>query len=508
MTRASDALSSGVAFLETYFTDDRGRPIRLSAGQRFACDQIDAGLYGPGLTGYAVELHRGAGKSMLMKAAVIRAILRSFRYPVILTAGSLYEQFSRDIASIVTGTGAPLVLGGNGRPLLLTDHDIRPGLDYPDRKNRDAQLWNVADRLIYVGGWAVENRRRISVRGMSGGRGSVRGLVDGAQRPDLLVVDDPMKEVEADNARITEDTKAFVKRSFIPCGAPNARIGLSGTPYNDRDLITEAAGNASTKPLETEWPALARACLPAIHPVSGALCSAHWTRAKLDERRALIGSRAFAQEYLLDPQGGGVRFFEAAWIERWMLPAPTNRKQVKRRMFCDPSLGRRGGGDPSAIVVVDVDGSDVTWVKLCDMARRRPQKLVSDYLNLWERWQPDDHAIEDEGAQELLIPIFTEEVVRRKLPLKAIPRLQSTGGVAKVTRIKRLSPAIEFGRIRWDDVGAHRDLRVQAVGWGGTEDEPDDALDALEAATRVGLADAFTGAPGGYVAPSMWDAPG
>ena len=91
----------------------------------------------------------------------------------------------------------------------------------------------------------------------------------------------------------------------------------------------------------------------------------------------------------------------------------------------------------------------------------------------------------------------------------ATPPVDWSRGIALSGNFRRtLSPAIEFGRIRWDDAGAHRDLRVQAVGWGGTEDEPDDALDALEAATRVGQADAFTGAPGGYVAPSMWDAPG
>lgn len=502
MSRADDAMGSLYAFVETYFTDDRGRPISLSSAQRYVCDQVDAGLYRPETSGYAIEVQRGGGKSMLMKAAIVRALLRSFRYAAILTSGTLYEQFSRDIAGIVSGEGAPLILGGDNRPLLHVDHDLRAARDYPKRANKEAQLWNVQDRLIYVGGWEAEHRRRLAVRGMTGGRASVRGLVDGVQRPDLLVVDDPMKEVEADNDVITEATKVFVKRSFMPCGGPNARLGLSGTPYNDRDLITEAAGNADTKPLETEWPGLARACLPAVHPGSGALFSPHWTLELLEKRRELIGSRAFAQEYLLSPQGGGVRHFEPAWIERWMLPAPTDRRQVKRRMYCDPSLGRSSTSDPSAFVVLDYDTTEIGWIRICDMARRRPQKLVTDYLDAWERWRPDVHAIEDEGAQELLIPVFAEEVARRGLPLAAIPGLQSAGGVPKVTRIKRLSAPIEFGRLRWDEAGSHRSLRTQATGWSGTENEADDALDALEGATR--LDDERLPSPGGLTQESTW----
>lgn len=490
MSRADDALSSLSAFVETYFTNESGKPIQLSRAQRYACDQMDLGLFAPDYSGYAVELHRGAGKSMLMKAGVIRALLRGFRYSAILTAGVLYKQFSRDLAAIVTGSGAPLNLADNGRPLLLIDHDIRPAQRFPDRSNKEAQLWSVPDRLFYVGGWGIQHRRKISVRGMNNGRGDVRGLVDGMQRPDYLIVDDPMKESEADNAEITENTKKFVRQSFIPCGPPSARLGLSGTPYNDRDLITDAAGNASTKPLETEWPALARVCLPAIHPVSGVPCSPHWPLEALEKRRIAIGSRAYAQEYLLDPKGGGVRFFEPSWIERWTMEAPPwdtqpLRKRLVRRMFCDPSLGRSASGDQSAITILDSEPT-IDWVRVSDMAVRRPQKLVNDYLDHWQRWRPDFHAVEDEGAQELLIPLFVAEVERRGLPAEAIPKLQSAEGINKVTRIKTLSADVEFGRIRWDQAGSHRDLRVQAAGWTGTDNEADDGLDSLEGARRVG----------------------
>lgn len=494
--RAEIGIGNLASFLELYFTDEKGHPIHLSAGQRFACAQVEAGTLSNEGPGTGVEMARGHGKSMMMKASVLLAFLRSFylkerwgsRYAALLTNGTLYKQFSRDIASLVTGIAAPLRKEDDGRFLLHADFWIKPANVFPDRSNKEAQLWNVTERLIYVGNW--EHPCRLSVRGITGGRGDVRGMTQGLQRPDLLIVDDAMKESEADNPETTENVKTFVKNSFIPCGAPNARLSFWGTPFNDHDLITEICGNASTPPNETEWPDLKRACLPAVHPITNALlCPQIWTPEKLNKRRSLVGSRAYRKEYLLDPAGGGIRHFESAWIERWTLPVPPQNPQgtrIIRLMHCDPSLGRTAKSDCSAITILDYDTAEkVFYVIHCDMQRRRPQKLVADYLDLWVRYRPDRHATEDEGAQELLIPIFTAEVKARNLPLDAIPRLQSTEGVNKVTRIKTLSQKVEFGIIRWSNAGSHRDLRTQAVGWEGKENEADDGLDSLEGGVRL-----------------------
>jgi hypothetical protein len=451
------------------------------------------GIGAPDYQGAALEMARGHGKSMFMKAMVLRAFLCSYyrlegwgsRYAALLTSGTLYAQFSRDLGAIITGVGAPLVLDRAGAPLLHQDFWIRSGDRYPQRALKERQLWNVADKLLYIGSW--DHPCRLSVRGMTAGRGDVRGLIQGNQRPDLLVIDDPMKESEAENEDITEQVKTFVKRSFIPCGSPSAKLAVFGTPFNARDLITEVCGNARSPALEAEWPGLARCALPALHPTSQALlCPQLWSREKLDERRLLIGSRAFFQEYLLDPQGGGLKHFEGAWLKKWTLAAPADRRRVRRVLFCDPSLGRSSQSDHSALVVLDRElESGRAWVRLADLQRRRPQKLVCDYLDLWQRFRPDDHACEDAGFQELLLPIFQEELRARTLPQEALPRLQSTEGVPKVQRIKRLSPLAENGLLCWDEAGDHLALRRQAENWGGTPNEADDGLDALEGALRL-----------------------
>jgi predicted phage terminase large subunit-like protein len=159
---------------------------------------------------------------------------------------------------------------------------------------------------------------------------------------------------------------------------------------------------------------------------------------------------------------------------------------LKRYMYLDPSLGRSTKSDYSAIVIIDHEpAANVWWVVHADIQRRRPQKLVNDYLDLWQRFSPDTHATEDEGAQELLLPIFAAEIAARKLPANATPRLQSSGGVSKVQRIKRLSPLAEFGQLRWDANGLHKELRAQLTAWQGTPNETDDGPDALEGCVRL-----------------------
>tara|TARA_R110000868_G_scaffold362511_2_gene624663 strand:- start:7185 stop:8744 length:1560 start_codon:yes stop_codon:yes gene_type:complete len=489
------ALATLAGFIEVYFTDETGSPIRLSAGQQYACNMIDKGIYSGKYLGAGLEMARGHGKSMIMKAMVVRALLMSYyskgwgsRYATILTSGTLYQQFSNDIACIVTGVNAPLTVDNNRTPLLFKDFWIRPGIEYPNRRMKEAQTWNIGTRIIYIGDW--NHPCRLSVRGMSGGHGDVRGLVVGNQRPDLLVVDDPMKEEEAYNDEITDRVKKFVKNSFIPCGGPNARLAFFGTPFNDKDLITEICGNSEMKPLRGQWPGILSACLPAIHKATKALlCPNLWTVEKLDARFELVGSLAADKEYRLNPRGKDAKIFDEAWIAKWMLPAPKqtpDKRRLKRYMFLDPSLGKNPGSDPSAIVVVDHEpAANIWWVIHADIERRRPQKIVTDYLDLWERFQPDSHASEDVGFQELLVPIFTTEINSRKLPVQATPRLQGTGGVNKVVRITKMSAHVEFGRIRFAADGDHRALRAQLAGYQGKENEKDDGADALEGCVRM-----------------------
>ena len=485
--RRSHTARSLRLFAETYLLGVDGEPLRYSRGQRYAIEAVQAiadGAPGDPLR-VALMLPRGHGKTTtILTAAVLWLQFRldhpsapwGSRYALLVTAGTLYKQLSRDLRLILTGLG-PLTRNEQGEPLLLLDWGITPSKDH--RRADDVALWQIDDFAYYVRGSLMKHRRRVSVRGINAGEMNVRGLVDVGHRPDLGWIDDPMKDLEADNVEITERVKLTIRSAFAAAFAPGARFAATGTPFNDRDLITSIVRSPE------EWPDWIRVRLPCYDPRGRPLLPNVWDDEALTERRRAIGSRAFASQYLLDPHGGDVRLFDEAWINRWMLDAPPRSPGCVRVMYCDPSLGRTTRSDLSAIVVLDRHTDGVTWVRYCSMERRRPAKLVCDYLDLWVEWDPDAHSIEDEGQQSLLIPLFGRARVDRRLPQAAVPGVQSVGGISKVTRIRSLSAEVEFGRLRFDAGGSHRALRDQAAGYQGRPNERADGLDALEGALRL-----------------------
>ena len=485
--RRSHTATSLRLFAETYMLGVDGRPLRYSRGQLKAVEAIQAiadGGEGDALRA-AIMLPRGHGKTTtIITAAVLWLQLRldhpsaswGSRYALLVTAGTLYKQLSRDLRLILTGLG-PLVRDAAGEPLLLLDWGITPSKSHPNAE--EVGLWQIDDFAFYVRSTHMNARRRVSVRGINAGEMNVRGLVDVGHRPDLGIIDDPMKDLEADSPDITERVKLTIRSAFAAAFAPGARFMATGTPFNDRDLITSLVRSPE------EWPGWLRVRLPCYDPKGRPLLPSVWNKEALNERRRAIGSRAFASQYLLDPQGGDVRLFAEAWINEFMSQAPDRMLGAVRVMYCDPSLGRTARSDLSAIVVLERHPDGIVWVKACSMERRRPQKLVSDYLTMWDDWRPDAHAIEDEGQQSLLIPIFERAHVDRGLPHAAVPALQSAGGVSKVTRIRSLSPEVEYGRLRFDSAGSHRDLRDQMIGYQGRPNERDDGVDALEGAFRL-----------------------
>jgi hypothetical protein len=43
----------------------------------------------------------------------------------------------------------------------------------------------------------------------------------------------------------------------------------------------------------------------------------------------------------------------------------------------------------------------------------------------------------------------------------------------------------EFGQLRWDATGSHKELRAQLTAWQGTPNETDDGPDALDGCIRL-----------------------
>jgi predicted phage terminase large subunit-like protein len=167
------------------------------------------------------------------------------------------------------------------------------------------------------------------------------------------------------------------------------------------------------------------------------------------------------------------------WFDDW-----PEGVQVKT-MALDPSKGsdaRRG--DYSAYVLLAVDRQGVLYVE-AELARRPTPQIVADGVQLYRRFRPDALGVETNQFQELLAGELEAEFRRQGL-LAARP-WPLENRVAKLVRIRRLSPYLAARRLRFKRHSPGTQLLVEQLKMFPVGDH-DDGPDALEMAIRLAAA--------------------
>lgn len=146
----------------------------------------------------------------------------------------------------------------------------------------------------------------------------------------------------------------------------------------------------------------------------------------------------------------------------------------------DPSKGKDSkSGDYSAFVFLGVDREGMMWVD--SEVLRIPAPLIPQLtLDLYRRWRPDVIAIETNQFQELLLTELMTEGATHGIALPCVP---IDNRVNKVVRIRRLGPYLARKQIRFKKESNGCDLLVRQL-QDFPEGKHDDAIDALEIATR------------------------
>ena len=115
---------------------------------------------------------------------------------------------------------------------------------------------------------------------------------------------------------------------------------------------------------------------------------------------------------------------------------------------------------------------------------RSAEAMAREAVDYVADWHPDRLALEANGFQELLWPLFKHESRARQVPLPIDAKSLLVNTVSKEARIRRLGPYLfqRQMRFKWDSAGTRllvEQLRQFAVG------DHDDGPDALEQALRV-----------------------
>ncbi len=270
---------------------------------------------------------------------------------------------------------------------------------------------------------------------------SVGGTVTG-EGGNVLIVDDPLSAAQAMSRTRREAAVAWFDQSFANRLDDKKRgvIVVVMQRLHAADLTAHLLAKGGwthlALPAEATEPTIVRHGPIAIRrEIAEMLWPEREGRVELDRARNELGSRAYAAQYQQDPapeDGGLVRL---AWFRRFARPPAEPRRVV---LSWDTAAKGRAHNDPS---VCGVWAETAEGWHLLTVIRRRMDypTLKRAVLDLAAQWRPTAVLIEDQASGQALIQDLRAAT---RLPVIAI-----RPDADKVTRLARVSPLIEAGRV-------------------------------------------------------------
>jgi len=345
------------------------------------------------------------------------------------------------------------------------------------------------------------------------GTGSkIRGRRNRADRPSLIVVDDPENDEHVTSPLQREHSAAWFARAASNAGTPQTNIVVLGTALHRDCLImklTRTPGwECHTFKALDHWPdrmdlwqewedtfthaedpdheVKARAFYEANRQEMDRGATLLWPEREplyhLMALRVTIGQAAFESEKRSSPVNPEAcewpeEYFDRPgfWFEKW----PVNLSP--RVIALDPSKGKDSQkGDFSAYVLAALDRTGTLYVE-ADLKRRDMSQIVADGVEHMRQFQPDAFGIEVNQFQELFASEFMR-IGRKEILHFPIVEIENTEN--KLVRIRRLTSWLSQRKLRFKSRSAGTTELVQQMRDFPTADH-DDGPDALETVIRV-----------------------
>lgn len=237
-----------------------------------------------------------------------------------------------------------------------------------------------------------------------GGRGTqVRGF-----RPTLLICDDldDDEEVESDE-RLEKAFKWWDKAVMNTIDEDDYQVFVIGTTLEEVSLLTYIADIPSFKDYTYQ------AYIGGIQESGRELWPSKWPHEKLQRRKADIdhgGQRAFAAEFMNEPQPSESPIFEREWFQQYEADSEAFRKVLKDGVHtvitCDPAISRADGSDYTAIVTLSatLDKDPDIYLRVGGVKRAHwtLATTTSQIFNLYDEFQAAEIGVEAVAYQRAL----------------------------------------------------------------------------------------------------------
>ena len=277
-----------------------------------------------------------------------------------------------------------------------------------------------------------------------GSGASMRGTRFRQYRPDLIVLDDVLKDDAVDSPSQRDKISRWLKRVVFNLGK-TAFIIWVNTIFHSNDPISRLIEEVVAGTLK-RWIAVRLSCL---RPDGSPLWPEYWSLQALEEKREQLGFDSFSTEWRNEPLSDEQRIIQKAWIkahEYRELPPSS-----ELRYFCgvDPATGKHDRTAEISGAVHKKTGIIYVlnpWAKVCSETATVRQLVILHRLYNFELIAWEDvvfSGIYGNYVQKLA----AEENVY--LPIK---KLSNT--ISKDAKCRFLSPLIENGIIRLPEGGA------------------------------------------------------
>jgi hypothetical protein len=376
--------------------------------------------------------------------------------------------FAYVLWGVVTGKNRyALLIGASGDAARENLINIKIEIEENDLLLEDfgelkGQVWR-DDRIELSNGTCIQAK---------GSGASMRGTRFRQYRPDLIVLDDVLKDDAVDSPSQRDKISRWLKRVVFNLGK-TAFIIWVNTIFHSDDPISRLIEEVEAGTLK-RWIAARLSCL---RPDGSPLWPEYWSAAALEEKREQLGFDSFSTEWCNEPLSDEQRIIQRSWIkahEYRELPPP-----AELRFFCgvDPATGKH---DRTAEIPVAVHRKTgiiyalPPWAKVCSETATVRQLMVTHRLYGFELIAWEDvvfSGIYGNYVQKLA----AEENVY--LPIKKL-----SNSLSKDAKARFLSPLIENGVIRFPAEGA-ADLIDELVNF--PKWKFDDQMDGLYLAVKV-----------------------
>lgn len=314
------------------------------------------------------------------------------------------------------------------------------------------------------------------VRLKARGKGQrLRGLKHRNFRPDLVILDDIENEQSARNPQRCNDTLKWVTKTVYPAIDPGGNLFWIGTLLN-RIAALYVACHSKSDPFY-KWE---RKIYRAIDDKGESLWPDKFPVAVLMQQKEQMGTAAFNQEKQNVPDSED-SLFRDEWIQYYE-PEEIVEKPLVIGSWFDPSLENTHKNDYKAIVTVGYDlETGVFYVLDAYIRRSTLDQSITDQIRLWQIYQPQAMAMEQNLFQRLLLREFDRAALEMgvTLPLRGV-----TNSLTKDIRIGSLSALVERGKIKFRREHSDQQLLVEQLLL-FPDSTHDDGPDALEGAVRI-----------------------